>query len=310
MQALSCALSGRDIIGVAYTGSGKTLVFALPSVMVALEEEVRRPIVGKEGPFCLLICPSRELARQTYEIVTEFTAALAEDGYPALRTLLCIGGIQTDAATPRVRGVHIVVGTPGRTAENLRRSVYGLEFCRMLCLDEADRLLDFTYEEDLHKIISFFDHQRQTLLFSATMPEKVQQFAKESLVRPVLINTGRAGAASMDVIQEVELVKEEAKLPYLVECLQKTAPPVLIFCQHKQTVDAVNVHLLEKGVHSVCIHGGMEQKDREEAIRLFKSGAKEVLVATDIASKGLDFPDIQHVINYDMVCTLLFIFIT
>lgn len=169
-----------------------------------------------------------------------------------------------------------------------------------MTLDEADRLVDLGFEDDIREVFDHFKAQRQTLLFSATMPKKIQMFAKSALVKPVTVNVGRAGAANLDVIQEVEYVKQEAKIVYLLECLQKTPPPVLIFCENKADVDDIHEYLLLKGVEAVAIHGGKDQEDREYAISSFKSGKKDVLVATDVASKGLDFPDIQHVINYDM----------
>ncbi|KAH7820882.1 putative DEAD-box ATP-dependent RNA helicase [Monocercomonoides exilis] len=301
MQALSAGLSGRDLIGIAYTGSGKTLVFIVPALIQALEEEMRLPLVGGEGPFALVLCPSRELARQTFEFAEEFTSTLVEEGYPELRCVLCIGQIDMREQLQKARrGFHLVVATPGRLLEMLKKNRINLEMCKYVCLDEADRMLDQTFEEDVRNIFTFFKGQRQTLLFSATMPTKVQSFAAEWLVKPIIVNTGRAGAANMDVIQEVELVKQEAKTVYLLECLQKTAPPVLIFCENKADVDTIHEYLLLKGVLATAIHGDMNQEDRDAAIKAFKSGKKDVLVATDIASKGLDFPDIQHVINYDM----------
>ena len=167
-------------------------------------------------------------------------------------------------------------------------------------MDEADRLVDLGFEDDIREVFDHFKAQRQTLLFSATMPAKIQNFAKSALVKPVTVNVGRAGAANLDVIQEVEYVKQEAKIVYLLECLQKTPPPVLIFCENKADVDDIHEYLLLKGVEAVAIHGGKDQEEREYAISSFKAGKKDVLVATDVASKGLDFPDIQHVINYDM----------
>ena len=134
----------------------------------------------------------------------------------------------------------------------------------------------------------------------ATMPTKIQNFARSALVKPVTVNVGRAGAANLDVIQEVKYVKQEAKIVYLLECLQKTPPPVLVFCENKADVDDIHQYLLLKGVEAVAIHGGKDQEEREYAISSFKAGKNDVLVATDVASKGLDFPDIQHVINYDM----------
>ncbi|KAL3834282.1 hypothetical protein ACJIZ3_009018 [Penstemon smallii] len=285
VQGLPVILTGRDMIGIAFTGSGKTLVFVLPLIMIALQEEVMMPIGPGEGPFGLIICPSRELARQTYEVVEEFLQPMREAGYPELRPLLCIGGIDMKTQLDVVKkGVHIVVATPGRLKDMLAKKKMSLDNCRYLTLDEADRLVDLGFEDDIREVFDHFKAQRQTLLFSATMPTKIQNFARSALVKPVTVNVGRAGAANLDVIQEVEYVKQEAKIVYLLECLQKTPPP----------------YLLLKGVEAVAVHGGKDQEEREYAIASFKAGKKDVLVATDVASKGLDFPDIQHVINYDM----------
>ncbi|GMN49965.1 hypothetical protein TIFTF001_019121 [Ficus carica] len=301
VQGLPVTLSGRDMIGIAFTGSGKTLVFVLPLIMVALQEEIMMPIAAGEGPFGLVICPSRELARQTYEVVEHFLIPLKEAGYPELRPLLCIGGVDMRTQLEIVRkGVHIVVATPGRLKDMLAKKKMNLDNCRYLTLDEADRLVDLGFEDDIREVFDHFKAQRQTLLFSATMPTKIQNFARSALVKPVMVNVGRAGAANLDVIQEVEYVKQEAKIVYLLACLQKTPPPVLIFCENKADVDDIHEYLLLKGVEAVAIHGGKDQEDREYAIASFKAGKKDVLVATDVASKGLDFPDIQHVINYDM----------
>lgn len=301
VQGLPVVLTGRDMIGIAFTGSGKTLVFVLPLIMVALQEEVSMPIIPGEGPFGLVICPSRELARQTFEVVEEFLAVLHERGYPELRPMLCIGGIDMRSQLEVVkRGVHIVIATPGRLKDMLAKKKMNLDNCRYLTLDEADRLVDLGFEDDIREVFDHFKAQRQTLLFSATMPKKIQIFAKSALVKPVTVNVGRAGAANLDVIQEVEYVKQEAKIIYLLECLQKTPPPVLVFCENKADVDDIHEYLLLKGVEAVAIHGGKDQEEREYAISSFKACKKDVLVATDVASKGLDFPDIQHVVNYDM----------
>ncbi|WJX86566.1 DEAD-box ATP-dependent RNA helicase 35 [Trifolium repens] len=280
---------------------GKTLVFVLPMIMMAMQEETMMPIVPGEGPFGLIICPSRELARQTYEVIEQFLLPLKEAGYPELRPLLCIGGIDMRSQLEIVKkGVHIVVATPGRLKDMLAKKKMNLDNCRYLTLDEADRLVDLGFEDDIREVFDHFKAQRQTLLFSATMPTKIQNFARSALVKPIIVNVGRAGAANLDVIQEVEYVKQEAKIVYLLECLQKTPPPVLIFCENKADVDDIHEYLLLKGVEAVAIHGGKDQEEREYAISSFKAGKKDVLVATDVASKGLDFPDIQHVINYDM----------
>nr|CAD7461476.1 unnamed protein product [Timema tahoe] len=301
VQGIPTVLSGRDMIGIAFTGSGKTLVFVLPLIMFCLEQEVRLPFKKHEGPYGLVICPSRELAKQTHDIVTHYCGVLQQHGSPEIRCCLAIGGIPVSESIEVIqKGVHIMVATPGRLMDMLDKKMVSLDVCRYLCMDEADRMIDMGFEEDVRTIFSFFKGQRQTLLFSATMPKKIQNFARSALVKPVTINVGRAGAASMNVIQEVEYVKQEAKIVYLLECLQKTTPPVLIFAEKKQDVDAIHEYLLLKGVEAVAIHGGKDQEERSRSVDAFRKGQKDVLVATDVASKGLDFENVQHVINYDM----------
>ncbi|KAG0261414.1 hypothetical protein DFQ27_002971 [Actinomortierella ambigua] len=301
MQGLPVALSGRDMIGIAFTGSGKTLSFTLPLVMRALEEEVKMPLAKGEGPIGMIVCPSRELARQTYEGFQAISDILYKGGYPQLRSLLCMGGINMqDQQAVMFQGPHIVIATPGRLQDMLAKKKFNLDLCTYLCMDEADRMLDMGFEEEVRNILSYFKHQRQTILYSATMPKKIQDFARSALVRPVTVNVGRAGAANLDVIQEVEYVKQEAKIVYLLECLQKTPPPVVIFAENKNDVDDIQEYLLLKGVEAVAIHGSKTQEEREFAINAFKSYQKDVLVATDVASKGLDFADIHHVILFDM----------
>ncbi|WIA30008.1 hypothetical protein OEZ86_000105 [Tetradesmus obliquus] len=301
IQGIPAALAGRDIIGISFTGSGKTLVYSLPLICIAVQDEMMMPLEGGEGPLGLIVCPSRELANQTVEVITQYTDALKAGGFPELRVMLCIGGIDMRAQMDMLkRGVHIVVATPGRLKDLLTKRRMNLDICRYLALDEADRMVDLGFEEEMREILSFFKSQRQTLMFSATMPAKIKTFAESALVDPIEVNVGRAGAANLDVIQEVEYVKEEDKLAYLLDCLQKTAPPVLVFAENKRDVDAIHEALLLQGVDVVAVHGDRDQLERLEAIRDFKGGKADVLVASDVASKGLDFPGVQHVINYDM----------
>ncbi|KAL9704788.1 hypothetical protein quinque_008306 [Culex quinquefasciatus] len=279
VQGIPAVLAGRDLIGIAFTGSGKTLVFVLPIVMFSLEQEIRLPFMAKEGPYGLIICPSRELAKQTFDIVQYYCQHLQQAGMPEIRSALAIGGVPVNEALAVIQqGCHIMVATPGRLMDMLDKKLVKLDVCRYLCMDEADRMIDMGFEEDVRTIFSYFKGQRQTLLFSATMPKKIQNFAKSALVKPVTINVGRAGAASMNVTQDVEYVKQEAKVD----------------------VDAIHEYLLMKGVEAVAIHGGKDQEERYRSVEGFRTQEKDVLVATDVASKGLDFPDVQHVINYDM----------
>ncbi|XLR18291.1 hypothetical protein S83_046203 [Arachis hypogaea] len=179
----------------------------------------------------------RELARQTYEVVEQFLKPLREAGYPELRPLLCIGEMDTRSQVDIVKkGVHIVVATPGRLKDLLAKKKMNLDSCRYLTLDEADRLVDLGLEDDIREVFDHLKAQRQSLFFSATMPTKIQNFARSALVKPVMVNVGRAGAANLDVIQEVEYVKQEAKIVNLLECLQKTPPPISVFCENKADV--------------------------------------------------------------------------
>ncbi|KAI6203341.1 RNA helicase [Aphelenchoides besseyi] len=271
MQGLPVALTGRDMIGIASTGSGKTLTFVLPLIMFCLEQEVSLRFDRGEGPFGLIIVPSRELAKQIFDVITWLFMALEDDRQPSLRVGLAIGGVPfRDQAKTFERGAHVCVATPGRLSDLLNKKVFNLQA------------------------------QRQTLLFSATMPKKIQNFAKSALVKAVVVNVGRAGAASLNVTQEIEYVRTEDKLPKVLDCLQKTPPRVLIFAEKKADVDNIYEYLLLKGVGVASIHGGKDQKDRHTGVDAFRRGEKDVLVATDVASKGLDFEAIQHVINFDM----------
>lgn len=299
MQGLPVALSGRDMIGIAFTGSGKTMVFTIPLLMIAWEMEARLPFTPGEGPAGLILAPSRELARQTYDILTEFCGSIAREGGPSLRCFLAIGGTKVDIDSLR-KGIHVLVATPGRLLDLLRKRRVSLDSCLYVALDEADRLIDLGFEEDIRGIFSFFTAQRQTLMFSATMPTKIQAFASSALVKPVVVNVGRAGAASLNITQHIEVVRQDARISLLLDTLQKTAPPTLIFCENKNDVDDIHEYLLTKGVGAVSIHGSRDQEDRENAMKQFRAGQKDVLVATDVAAKGLDFPNIRHVINYDM----------
>ncbi|VDD91150.1 unnamed protein product [Enterobius vermicularis] len=302
MQGIPVALSGRDMIGIASTGSGKTLTFVLPLIMFCLEQELKLPFRHGEGPYGLIIVPSRELAKQIHDVIERIFNDIADNSrLPRLQVGLCIGGLPIgEQARKFERGVHVCVATPGRLSDLLSKKIFNLQICRYLVLDEADRMLDMGFEEELRTIFSFFKDQRQTLLFSATMPRKIQKFARSALVRAIIVNVGRAGAASLNVIQEIEYVRADEKLTRILECLQKTPPRVLIFAEKKNDVDNIYEYLLIKGVDAASLHGGKDQKDRHTGVDAFRRGEKDVLVATDVASKGLDFENIQHVINFDM----------
>lgn len=175
VQGIPTVLAGRDLIGIAFTGSGKTVVFVLPLIMFCIEQEVCMPFIRDEGPYGLIICPSRELAKQTYEIILYFAELLSKAGSPQIRACLAIGGIPVAECMDVIhKGAHIMVATPGRLMDMLDKKMVNLRVCRYLCMDEADRMIDMGFEEDVRTIFSYFKGQRQTLLFSATMPKKIQ----------------------------------------------------------------------------------------------------------------------------------------
>ncbi|KNC52818.1 zinc finger protein [Thecamonas trahens ATCC 50062] len=304
MQGLPTILSGRDMIGISYTGSGKTLVFTLPLVLVALEEELRMPLMPGEGPVGVVLSPSRELARQTHQIACDLAAALHADGGPKLRMALCMGGVPVKPALEMVdEGVHAVVATPGRLLDMLKKEQFSLRLVRYMCLDEADRLISDGFEEDMRDILSFTGKApRQTVLFSATMAQSIKEFGATALVSPVVVTVGRAGAASLDIIIEVEYVAtEEEKMSYVVNSvLDKTEPPVIVFSSSSSVVDALLEYMMIKGVAATAIHGGLSQSERLQAMDDFKNGKADVLIASDVAAKGIDFPHIAHVICVDL----------
>jgi len=301
IQGLPVALSGRDMIGIAFTGSGKTITFTIPLILLALGMEMKNPVVGNEGPFGLIMGPSRELQTQTFEVIQYFCDELRKAMHPEIRSILAIGGQNkaTQLGKYGERGAHIVVGTPGRIIDFLSRKDLNLDVCRAICLDESDRMIS-EFEEELQTTLGYCKLQRQMLLFSATMPTRLVQFAQTSLVKPITVNASRAGAANLNVIQEFEFIRDEARIVQLLDTLQKTPPPVVIFTQSKKDADEIFEYLLLKGVEAVATHGDKSQQERTDALKQFKAQTKDVLVATDIAAKGLDIENIQHVINFDM----------
>lgn len=301
MQGLPVLLTARDMVGIASTGSGKTLVFTLPLIMFCIEQQVSLPFIDNEGPYGLILCPSRDLAEQTYKDICAFRDTIESELRLRLNVCLCIGGVSRNDQRNSMRGgCHIMVATPGRLLDNLQKRFFNLDVCRYMCLDEADRMLD-NFEEELRTVFTYFKYQRQTVFFSATMPRKIQNFALSAMVDPVIVNvSGRAGAANKRIQQDIEYVKQDAKLLHLLSAIDKTGPPVIIFAKRPQDVDAIHEYLLLKGLSVAAIHGQKHQDERSLAVDEFRSKKKDILLATDVASKGLDFKEIKHVINFDM----------
>jgi ATP-dependent RNA helicase RhlE len=279
-EAIPLALKGRDLIGLAQTGTGKTAAFTLPIL--------DRLIGGPRRTRALVLTPTRELAMQVDESVRKY-ANSAEIDVAAV-----FGGVPLDPQEKKLRkGVDIVVATPGRLIDHLER--------QNVVLDEADRMLDMGFAPQINKIVAQIPTYRQTLLFSATMPPEVEALARKYLRKPIVVQIGRRSAASSLVTHAVYPVPRERKGALLVELLRDVkSETVLVFTRTKHGADKVVRDLERAGIKATAMHADKTQAQRTKALEQFKSGVINVLVATDIAQRGLDISGITHVINYDV----------
>lgn len=326
-QAIPIGLKNRDIIGVAETGSGKTLAFLIPllSWITSLPKSSRM-MDDDLGPYALILAPTRELAKQIKEETLKFAKALD------IRAALITGGESCEGQSVELRsGVDILVATPGKLLEMLESHYLVLSRCSYVVLDEADRMIDKNFEEALQKILELLpatnlkpdgeisesedipeqnfkskDKYRQTVMFTATMPPTVERLAKTYLRRPAIVYIGNLGKPVDRVKQRVVYLSENAKRHKLYDILNKERPepPIIIFVNQREAVDSLAKNLEERG-HRVCaLHGGKRQEDRNNAMTSIRSKAKNILVATDVAGRGIDIKDVGMVINYDMAKTI------
>jgi ATP-dependent RNA helicase DDX41 len=286
------------LIGITPGGSGKSLAFILPALMISLYELSYKPV---NGPFVMIIVPSRELAIQIHETINMFVKYLLREDYPVIRSILCIGGVDIRYQIEDIqKGVHIMIGTPGRLSDLLEKRKFETDLCKCLVLDEVERLLDMGFDEEIKKLLSKLKSVRQKLIFGSTMSKKVQEITKQCLNNAITINISKTKLLNYNITQDFEYIRDDSKLLHILDILQKTPPPVLIFCENKNDVDEVTEYLALKGIEVCSLHGDKEQDERNNSIKEFKEGLRDILVSTDIVSKGLDFPRIEHVINYDM----------
>jgi ATP-dependent RNA helicase RhlE len=287
-EAIPLALKGRDLIGLAQTGTGKTAAFTLPIL--------DRLIGGPRRTRALVLTPTRELAMQVDESVRKY-ANSAEIDVAAV-----FGGVPLDPQEKKLRkGVDIVVATPGRLIDHLERQNVIFDDLEILVLDEADRMLDMGFAPQINKIVAQIPTYRQTLLFSATMPPEVEALARKYLRKPIVVQIGRRSAASSLVTHAVYPVPRERKGALLVELLRDVkSETVLVFTRTKHGADKVVRDLERAGIKATAMHADKTQAQRTKALEQFKSGVINVLVATDIAQRGLDISGITHVINYDV----------
>ncbi|KAK7454554.1 ATP-dependent RNA helicase dbp2 [Stygiomarasmius scandens] len=294
-QAWPMALSGRDVIAIAQTGSGKTISFALPAMLHINAQPLLAP---GDGPIALVLAPTRELAVQIQQECTKFGSN------SRIRNTAIYGGAPKG---PQIRdlqrGVEIVIATPGRLIDMLETNKTNLRRVTYLVMDEADRMLDMGFEPQIRKIVGQIRPDRQTLMFSATWPKDVQKLASDFLKDMIQVNIGSMElTANHNIAQIVEVCSDFEKRNKLINHLEKISSEnakVLIFVATKRVADDITKYLRQDGWPALAIHGDKEQRERDWVLGEFKSGRSPILIATDVASRGLDVKDVGYVINYD-----------
>jgi len=284
-KAIPIAIEGKDIIGVAQTGTGKTLAFAIPIIQHLSQRKKR----------CLVLAPTRELAIQINETFQKLAPLFG------LKTAVIIGGASMREQLYKLRkNPNILIATPGRLADHLRQRTVHLSDIDVLVLDEADRMLDMGFKPQIEDIIKYIPKDRQTMLFSATIPVDVIKIATAHMKLPVHIEVAPSGTAAERIIQELFIVRKDAKKKLLAEVLKQYHGSVLLFARTKINAHQITRLIREMG-HSVAeIHSDRSLGQRRDALEGFKSGKYRVLVATDIAARGIDVVGIELVINYDL----------
>ena len=285
-QAIPHALAGRDVIGTAATGTGKTAAFLLPII---------ERLAGKPGTRALVLAPTRELALQIADELERFGKALK------IRGATVIGGVGMGPQTAAFReGREVIIATPGRLVDHLKQGTARLDGIEILVLDEADRMLDMGFKPQLDRILARLPRQRQTLLFSATTGGEVAQFARAHLRDPARVEVARSGTTAARAEQQVFLADQHEKLALLQALLEADDVSTLIFTRTKRRADKVAKQLGKAGHTVARIHADRSQSQRRAALDGFKEGDYRVLVATDIAARGIDVAEIGHVINFDL----------
>jgi ATP-dependent RNA helicase DeaD len=283
-RAIPPALEGKDIIGRAQSGSGKTATFLIPILQK----------IQPKGLQALILAPTRELAIQ----ITEEAEKLGKHLH--VKALTVYGGRSIDDQARRIPGAQIIVGTPGRIIDHIRRGNLKLNTVRMLVLDEADRMLDMGFIEDTEWIIRQTSRDRQTLLYSATMPDEIKRIVSQHMRSPVVIELNVERPAVDTVKQIIWIVRENERLAALKYALDTIKPPIaIIFCATKRGADRLMRELVRNYAVDV-IHGDLSQAQRERVLENFRTGAVNILIATDVAARGIDIEDISHVFNFEL----------
>jgi ATP-dependent RNA helicase DeaD len=292
-QTIPPLIEGRDLLGQAATGTGKTAAFALP-ILQRFATEGRG-----EGPLAVILVPTRELAMQVAEAVHRYGKALG------VRVLPVYGGQPIGRQLHAMRaGVDVIIATPGRALDHLRRGSLALAAVRVVVLDEADEMLDMGFADDIETLLREAPAERQTVLFSATMPPRIEAIAKRNQRDPVRIRIAKAPAKAGEapkVRQQAYLVPRAGKMQALGRILDLESPAAaLVFCRTRTEVDELTETMNARGFQSEALHGGMTQEGRDKVMKRLRTGASELLIATDVAARGLDIDRLTHVINYDL----------
>ncbi len=291
-QVIPAAIAGSDIIGCAQTGTGKTAAFALPILNRLCHEHATKRKITK----ALILTPTRELAAQIEKEIISYGRFLN------LHTLAVYGGVNIKSQLNALRrGVDIVVATPGRLMDHMQRRTIDLRSIEVLVIDEADRMFDMGFINDVRKIVAALPQKRQTMLFSATIPPEVKALAAGILKSPKIIQIGRQRNPIETITQHIYSVQREQKMALLLHMLKNQQMYcVLVFSRTKHGVDRISRQLKQAGIISVSIHSGRSQSQRQNAMDGFKNGKFQVMVATDIAARGIDVEGISHVVNFDV----------
>jgi ATP-dependent RNA helicase RhlE len=292
-KAIPVILQGKDIFGCAQTGTGKTAAFALPILQLLETEKDRNQ---RRAVRALILAPTRELVAQISAEIAEYSKGLD------IRLVTIYGGISQHAQTQSLqRGVDIIVAAPGRLLDLMNQGFVHLDRVEYLVLDEADRMLDMGFINDIRKIAAKLPERRQTLLFSATAPAEIRKLASALLHNPVQVNMSPESSSPILISQSVYHVKKENKKLLLTHVLQNDAVEhALIFTRTKHGADKVVKDLVRNGIKAQAIHGNKSQSARDKALKDFKNRSIRVLVATDVASRGIDVDKLSHVINYEI----------
>ncbi|MCU0832236.1 MAG: DEAD/DEAH box helicase [Rhizobiaceae bacterium] len=292
-QAIPHALSGRDVMGLAQTGTGKTAAFGLPLIEHLMKtHEMAMPKAAR----ALILAPTRELVNQISDMLRLFVKRTP------LKVVTAVGGLSINAQTQALfRGVDILVATPGRLLDLLDRRAARLDQAHFLVLDEADQMLDMGFIVPLKKIVKHLPKERQTMLFSATMPKEIEELSKAYLHNPVRVETAPAGRPADKVAQFVHFMDRKSKPAKLQALLAEDAESrSMVFSRTKHGAEKLMKVLVEAGFKAASIHGNKSQNQRDRAIADFRAGLTRVLVATDVAARGIDIPGVTHVYNFDL----------